>query len=97
MLYGRLNDSTVLGASGLCPYTAFKPQNNNKSWSGVSFLQHTQVITIETVNLILYYLQEATIRQYLMEGDENVIDQSLFLKANAQLDMRIIFFFPNNC
>lgn len=67
MLYGRLNDSTVLGA-GPCPYTAFKSQNNNKSWSGISFLQHTPVITFGTVNLILYCLHEATIRQYIMEA-----------------------------
>jgi len=66
MLYGRLNDSTVLGA-GPWPYTAFKPQNNNKSSSEISFLQHTQVITIETVNLILYFLLEAIIMQYIMQ------------------------------
>lgn len=85
MLYGRLNDSTVLGASGLCP--AFKPQNKNKSWSGVSFLQHTQVISIETVNLISYYLHDVTIRPHgLLEATKRYKgNQSLFLKANAQL------------
>lgn len=41
---------------------AFKPQKNNKSWSGVSFLLHTQVSTIdrETVNVILDYQIKAS-------------------------------------
>jgi len=75
MLYGRLNDSTVLGA-GPWPYTAFKPQNNNKSSSEISFLQHTQFITIETVNLILYFLLEAIIMQYIMQRTGKKVPKS---------------------